>query len=162
MPDPSAPPPAADHPSPQDIAAEAIPASNASSIPTPSLATLAMQLASLYASRATLETALKVITENINAVETQAHQVMVLMGASAFATDAGELVIKPKLSYKATDWNALQEFIATTGEFDLLQRRLSSTALRERGASLPPGVMENWFNELQFSPTATKKGSRHE
>lgn len=51
-------------------------------------------------------------------------------------------VISQKIG-RAEDWDAFYSYVASTGQFELLQRRLSDTALRERwDAGEPvPGVV---------------------
>jgi hypothetical protein len=135
-------------------AGSAIPSPNAVQATLPSLAA---QLHALYAARDPLSAALNALDVEISRVETLAHQAMATLGVKAYATGDGELTIKAKPSYKPVDWQALYDHILATGEFDLIQRRLSTTALKERGAELPPGVIQNWFDELKFTPTKGKQ-----
>ena len=55
---------------------------------------------------------------------------------------------------EAGGWPALYARIRTTGEFDLLQKRLSSTAVRERyqAGDLLPGVRRVVLTELKVKP----------
>jgi hypothetical protein len=54
------------------------------------------------------------------------------------------IITRRVYSIKPEDWPTLHAYIARTGEFDLLHKRLSITALREREQAppggLPPGV----------------------
>ena len=118
------------------------------------LQSLAMQLASLYSTREPLKMSLDILDKEITRVETQAHQVMAQQGVSVFTTADGALTVKPKGTYVPTDWSAVYAHIQSTGEFDLLHKRLSITALNERAAdAMPPGVMKTQFDEFRFTPT---------
>jgi len=146
---PAAPPPAA------PPAAAPVPPDNAAMSALPAHATT---LTSLEALRVPLKQSLDAIDAEIDRVSLLAHAAMIGSGMSSFRTSDAVFELKPKVVYVPTDWDALQQHIITTGEFDLIKRSLSSTALRERGEALPPGVARNTFN--QFSFTLTKKGKK--
>ena len=49
----------------------------------------------------------------------------------------GRATITMKKVPYAKDWNAVHKYIIQTGEFDLLQKRLSTTAVEERDTPIP-------------------------
>jgi len=121
------------------------------------LPAIAGQLASLYATREPLRQSLDILDKEIRRVETLAHQTMARDGIHNFSTHDGVLTIKPKPTYIPSDWSAVYAHIQSTGEFDLLHKRLSITALNERAAhEMPPGVTKTQFDEFKFTPTKGK------
>jgi len=149
---PAAPPPAAPAAPP---AAAPVPPDNAAMSALPAHAAA---LTSLEALRVPLKQSLDAIDAEIDRVSLLAHAAMIASGMASFRTSDAVFELKPKVVYVPTDWDALQQHIITTGEFDLIKRSLSSTALRERGEALPPGVARNTFNQFSFS--LTKKGKK--
>ena len=149
---PAAPPPAAPAAPP---AAAPVPPDNAAMSALPAHAAA---LTSLEALRLPLKQSLDAIDAGIDRVSLLAHAAMIASGMASFRTSDAVFELKPKVVYVPTDWDALQQHIITTGEFDLIKRSLSSTALRERGEALPPGVARNTFNQFSFS--LTKKGKK--
>lgn len=119
---------------------------------TQALAVVAAQLASLHATREPLKQALEILDKEIERIATQAHQAMANAGIRTMTIAQGTLALKPKLVFVPTDWSALHAYIQTTGEFELLHRRLHTTALRERKDNLPPGVISNVFDVFEFTP----------
>jgi len=65
----------------------------------------------------------------------------------------GEAQFGKKVVYNCEDWEKLNKHIKDTGEFDILQRRLSSTAVRDRASNgeLPPGVRQVTLDVLKLS-----------
>jgi hypothetical protein len=121
------------------------------------LPSLAMQLASLYATREPLKQSLAILDAEITRIETQTHQAMAAQDVRTYVTTHGALTLKPKTSYVPTDWDALYDHVATTREFDLLHKRLSITALNERAPeAMPPGVIRTQFDEFKFTPAKGK------
>lgn len=149
---PATPPPATPAAPP---GAAPVPPDNAGMAALPVHATA---LTSLEAMRVPLKQSLDAIDAEIDRVSLLAHAAMIQSGMASFRTSDAVFELKPRVVYVPTDWDALQQHIITTGEFDLIKRSLSSTALRERGEALPPGVARNTFN--QFSFTMTKKGKK--
>ena len=76
----------------------------------------------------------------------QAAQVTDLGGA------LGKAAFGKRVVYNCADWNVLQKHIRDTGEFDIVQRRLSSVACRDRDSNgeLPPGVRRVELKELKL------------
>ena len=73
-----------------------------------------------------------------------------ITGASGL-THRVQLVQKPVLSVK--DWTSLHTYIAQTGAFELLQRRLSETAAREllESGAVLPGVEPGSYYDLSIT-----------
>jgi hypothetical protein len=113
-------------------------------------------LASLHITREPLAAALDTVDKEIDRVMTQAHQAMSTMGARRFENADYIFELKKKIVYRPTDWPAIHAHITATGEFDIVQRRLSSTALQQR-TELPPGIMQAAFDEPHFAPVKGKR-----
>lgn len=66
-------------------------------------------------------------------------------GANSLKCTAGTVFIKEDMRASAGDWDALAQHVLDTGEVELLERRVSKTAVKEymerTGGELPPGVM---------------------
>jgi hypothetical protein len=112
------------------------------------LATLTLLKRTYTIEAATLDT----IKREIVRVETALHIAMSDAGARMYASNDAVVEIKPRTEYRVTSWEDLRAHINATGEWDLVHKRISSTAMRERGEALPPGVMEATFDTLVFSP----------
>jgi hypothetical protein len=64
-------------------------------------------------------------------------------GGSSLKTGAGSVIAKTTTSFVATDMGEVMRYIRETGKPELLQARLSSTAIKEMfddSGILPPGV----------------------
>lgn len=77
--------------------------------------------------------------------------IMALMsqaGITSAASDKASLSMKKKQHPAIDDWQAFYGYVATTGQFELLHKRLSSTAFRERwdaGEAIPgTSISEVW------------------
>jgi len=81
------------------------------------------------------------------------EKLMAQYNLQGVASTLGNADIVRKEVFQATDWQALYKHITTTGEFDLLQRRLTSTSMRDRDSNnaLPPGVRKVALNTLKLS-----------
>jgi hypothetical protein len=107
-----------------------------------------------------LDAAVKTLAANLSAEEEKLKvavaelekllQANNMMGVSSTLGSADFVI---KTVYNATDWNVLQAHIQKTGEFDLLQRRLTQTAMRDRDSNndLPPGVRRVSLPQLKLS-----------
>lgn len=80
-----------------------------------------------------------------------------MLGRTSTVHEDKILKIKAELKMRATaevfDWDALQKHIVSTGEFDLLQKRVTLTAVRERwevGKEVP-GVSQSHEPEVTIS-----------
>jgi hypothetical protein len=113
-------------------------------------------LSGLHALHDELAARLKKVDEQISQLERgilaamNAAGILTIGGASATATIHIERV------YKGEDWPKLYARIRMTGEFDLLHRRLSIPAVREReqAGDLPQGVVA--VNLAKIKLTAPK------
>jgi hypothetical protein len=67
--------------------------------------------------------------------------------------------LKMRAYADVTDWPALQQHIRLTGEFDLLQKRVTITAVRERweAGKTVPGVMQAQEPEVTISKFKEEK-----
>jgi hypothetical protein len=97
---------------------------------------------------ASLENELKILMDAIGAAM-QAEKLL------AAAGEVGRAEISRKRVYQmdAQMWPALHKHIRDTGEFDLLTRRINTTAMRERekvGSALPPGVIPVVIDKLEI------------
>jgi hypothetical protein len=114
-------------------------------------------LSALYALRDAQAAKLKDTESHIAAVE---RGVLAAMNAASIITIGGRVdtaTIHTERVYRADNWPALYDRIRMTGEFDLLHRRLHTTALREReqAGDLPPGVVAVNLQRLKLAPTKT-------
>lgn len=153
MSDPSAtPPPEAIQPA-ENLQAMELQAMSLQTMPS-----LIDNMATLEESRMSLAAALSIVEKEQERLLSIAHRAMALVGARTFSTDKGEIELKPLRVYKSVDWEKLQTHIRITSEFDLLQRRLSITALDQRN-ELPPGVEKMVFDRPVFKAAKENAGS---
>jgi hypothetical protein len=108
-------------------------------------------LVQLERSRVVQAAILDTTKREIDRIETALLAAMHDSGTTIYASSNATVEVKPRRVFKAADWEALFAHMGRTGEWDLVQRRLSSTALHERGDALPPGVVIDTFNEIKFS-----------
>lgn len=115
-------------------------------------------MADLYADVRELRLVMQKATDEVHARETEVRGL--ILAALQESPDSGaagdkqrvQLVKKQRMN--ATDWPALHAFIAQYGMFELLQKRLSDTAvkeIKEKYNQLPPGVEEVEYDDLSFS-----------
>jgi hypothetical protein len=52
--------------------------------------------------------------------------------SSGIAGKVARVAIRPKTRVVANDWDALYKYVKRSGSFELLQRRLNDTAIKER------------------------------
>lgn len=109
-------------------------------------------LSALYAIRDVHAEKLKSTEAQIALMERGILAAMNAAGISTIGSAATVAVIKIERVYKGEDWTRLYERIRMTGEFDLLHRRLSTTAVRERenAGDLPQGVTVVTLQKLKL------------
>lgn len=73
-------------------------------------------------------------------------------GGTSLKTRAGSVISKTTTTPKAADTGVFLEFIRTTGAVELLQARLSATAVNEwienNNGALPPGVIQETSHSI--------------
>lgn len=81
-------------------------------------------------------------------------------GVDSFSTAKGTAYRNVKEKFQIADWDALVNYVKESQNFQVFQRRVTSTAvreIREQDGDLPPGV--GAFTEVEFSvrsPTVRK------
>lgn len=109
---------------------------------TPELLHDAQSLHTLYAVRDVHAAKLKQLDAEILALESALIASMTTANLTTMGDGAYTTRINQQRVYSAERWEDVYARIQRTGEFDLLQKRLSSTAIRERenAGDLPAGV----------------------
>lgn len=90
--------------------------------------------------REELSNEVKKCTERMTALEADIMEMMSQAGISQAGTDRASCTMKAVQHPAIEDWNLFYDFVAKTGQFELLHKRLSSTAFRERweaGEAIP-------------------------
>ena len=80
------------------------------------------------------------------------------IGVDSFPTKAGTAYRLKKERFPIEDWKALTDWIGATGNYQVLQHRTSSVAvreIREEGGELPPGV--GYYSEVTFTVRANAR-----
>jgi hypothetical protein len=103
-----------------------------------------------------LQSALKALVaeENVRRGKATYEPVVVMNEAAAY-----QLTIEPTDEPVVGDWGALYAYIKTTGAWELLHKRISQTAIRERwqeGTDVP-GIKHNVQDELHIRKLTTGK-----
>ena len=116
------------------------------------LPTLLAMLAQLKRSRLLQAGILETTEREISRIEAAMLAAMKASGTTIYASSNALVEIRPRSTYAIASWDEYYAHIKANDAWDLLQRRPSTTALRERGAALPPGVVINTFDEIKFTP----------
>ena len=94
------------------------------------------EIVKVKADREKLNTDASELTKTLAALEKDLMEAMAAAGTLKAASDAGHSCKMEKKSYPAIkDWNAFYEYVSQTGSYDLLHKRLSNTAFRDRWAA---------------------------
>ena len=76
-------------------------------------------------------------------------------GLDKISNGGRTISLKNEIVHDVKDWDALQQHVAETGEFELLHRRVSATAYREKvalGTSVP-GVADRELTRINYRST---------
>lgn len=115
-------------------------------------------MADLYAEVRDLRLAMQKATDEVKARETEVQKL--LLSALLESPDSGaagdkyRVQLVKKTHFNAKDWPVLHDWIRQNGMFELLQKRLSETAVKElyeQYNQLPPGVEQTEVDGLSFS-----------
>jgi hypothetical protein len=82
--------------------------------------------------KTTLNRQVKEATQEQTELEARIRESMAVAGITRAGSPLGMVSVKTTPQPAVTDWGEFQTFIAETGSFELLQRRLSAGAFRER------------------------------
>ena len=96
----------------------------------------------------------KKLVAQASVLEKDIMHAMTEAGTFRAASDTGHTINMQKKTHPAVDdWAAFYAFITETGSFDLLQRRLSSTAFKDRWAAgqAIPGITSAEVWELSIN-----------
>jgi len=76
-------------------------------------------------------------------------------GLDKISNGGRTISLKNEIVPDVQDWDALQQHVAETGEFELLHRRVSATAYREKVAlgTPVPGVADRELTRINFRST---------
>ena len=101
----------------------------------------------LRAKKAEIEAAVKEktskIREGLDLIEAFLIQKADETGVTSFKTDAGTAFLSHVNIANVADWDAVLEFVKTKEAYDLLERRVNKTAVKEyidRDGAVPAGV----------------------
>ena len=115
-------------------------------------------LADLYSEVRDLRLAMQKATDEVKAREIEVHKM--ILGTLIESPDngaAGEkcrVQLVRKTHFNPKDWPALHGWIQRNGAFELLQKRLSTPAVKElyeKYEQLPPGIEKAEVDDLSFS-----------
>lgn len=82
------------------------------------------------------------------------------MGVDSFKTPFGTAYRSLKESYRIEDWDSFIEFIKSTDNYQLLEKRVAKNAAREihkADGEVPPGL--DYVTEVEFNVMRPKKGA---
>jgi hypothetical protein len=82
--------------------------------------------------REELSAKIKDMTTKLGRLEGDIMKLMSEAGLSQAASDKASCTMKLSKHPAIKDWKAFYDYVADTGQFELLHKRLSSTAFRER------------------------------
>jgi len=100
---------------------------------TMNLSDLINQMIDFKNEKARLEQQVKDVQKQIAQLESDIMHAMNEAGTTKAASEAGHsATMKKSLQPTITDWDQFYAYVTSTKNFDLLQKRLSSTAFRDR------------------------------
>lgn len=101
---------------------------------------------------AELNAQLKVLREQESAVDVELLKKLDAEGLSRTANEVASVSINEETVPDVTDWDALYQHVITTGDFSLIQRRVSSTAYREllKIGENVPGLQPREIRRINF------------
>ena len=117
------------------------------------LAGMADEIWSLRESRLALQRQIDEIHEKEREIKAALIAEIPLTGATGVSGKLAAVKVIEKMVPQVADWSELYKHIKKTGSFELLQRRVSETAVRERWAEDEkiPGVDCVTINDLSLS-----------
>lgn len=83
---------------------------------------------------------IKKANEKLATIEADIMEQMASTGITQAASDKASCTMRETLHPAIEDWNAFYSYVASTNQFELLHKRLSSTVFRERweaGETIP-------------------------
>lgn len=84
------------------------------------------------------------LEDQMNLVKAELLKACESLGASSFRTEYGQVIRSVKTRYWSSDWGAMHEFIKEHEAFDLLERRIHQSNMKqyleEHPDELPPGL----------------------
>ena len=94
----------------------------------------------------------KKLKQTQNALEAEIAADMERQGLTQTGNDACTISLKTEIVPTVEDWDALHQHIIATGQFELLQKRMSATAYRELIAMEPsvPGVRSTELTKVNY------------
>lgn len=101
---------------------------------------------------AELNAQLKVLREQESAVDVELLKKLDAEGLSRTANEVASVSINEETVPDVTDWDALYQHVIATGDFSLIQRRVSSTAYREllKIGENVPGLQPREIRRINF------------
>jgi len=123
-------------------------------VPEPFEITAALNRA-LFAQAAASSAAVTLAQEEVKLKEAMAalETLMQKHNLRTVGSTLGSADFVPQVLYRPADWRPIYAHIQKTGEFDLLHKRLSQTALRDRDSNneLPDGVQRATIHKLALT-----------
>lgn len=98
------------------------------------------------------------LAKKLHVLEKDLMQAMNMAGTVKAASDSGHSCKMEQKPYPAiVDWNSFYEYVSTTNSFDLLHKRLSNAAFRDRWAAGEeiPGTSQSQVWELTVTKSRT-------
>lgn len=93
------------------------------------------QFVEVKALKESLNEQIKECNEKLGKIEAEIMEQMSNAGINQAASDKASCTMRQVTHPTITDWETFYKHVASTGEFELLHKRLSSTAFRERWES---------------------------
>lgn len=121
------------------------------------------KIKSIYAKLCKEQKKLKELEREYNSQKAKAKELsdemlteMTIIGTSSYSGDLGRLSVRTTTQPAVDDWEALYDYIVATRSFDMLQRRVSATAYRDRLENGEPVPGVEPFEKKTLSITLEK------
>lgn len=102
----------------------------------------------IKARKESLAAEIKTCNEDLAKIESDIMEQMSNAGITQAASDKASCTMRATPNPTITNWPAFYDYVAETGQFELLHKRLSSTAFRERwdaGETIPGTTMTSVY-----------------
>jgi hypothetical protein len=99
------------------------------------------------------------VTAKMDKLEAYLHQQMHEQGVTTLKSEYGTAYISTIDTATVADWEAVIEYVKANDAYDMLERRVSKTAVRtymERDGAVPPGVNFGQRQSVNFRKPSAK------
>lgn len=109
--------------------------------------------------KAAYEASVASIDSKMEKLEAYLHAQMLADGVTSYKSEHGTAYLSTTDTATVSDWEAVVEYIKSNDAYDMLERRVSKTAVRaymERDGQVPPGITFGQRQSVNFRKPSAK------